>query len=136
MLNRNLIMKSIKSCVLTINGGSSSIKFALYEIEGSLGQLFYGEMESIGAKNTKLNFNNTITNKKDSVNIKAADQDVAANILIDWLEKQDGFVSVVAIGHRIVHGMKHTEPELITPELLDELKEIIAYDPEHKWIFK
>ena len=44
-------MKSIKNCVLTINGGSSSIKFALYEIEESLTQLFYGEMESIGTKN-------------------------------------------------------------------------------------
>ena len=124
-------MKSINSCVLTINGGSSSIKFALYEIEGSLTQLFYGEMESIGTKNTKLSFNNTITNQKNSVNIKAADHDDAANFLIDWLEKQVDFVSVKAIGHRVVHGMLHTEPEQITPELLNELKEISAYDPEH-----
>jgi len=124
-------MKSINSCVLTINGGSSSIKFALYEIEGSLTQLFYGEMESIGTKNTKLSFNNTITNQKNSVNIKAADHDDAANFLIDWLEKQVDFVSVKAIGHRVVHGMLHTEPKQITPELLNELKEISAYDPEH-----
>lgn len=124
-------MKSIKSCVLTINGGSSGIKFALYEIEESLTQLFYGKMESIDTKNTKLGFTNTITNQKNSVNIKAADHDDAANSLIDWLEKQDGFISVKAVGHRIVHGMKHTEPEQITPRLLDELKKISAYDPEH-----
>ncbi len=125
------IMKSIKSCVLTINGGSSSIKFALYEIDESLVQLFYGEMESIGTKNTKLSFTNTITNQKNSINIKTNDQEEGANFLIDWLEKQDDFPSVKAIGHRIVHGMKHTEPEQITPELLDELKVISAYDPEH-----
>ena len=124
-------MKSIKSCVLTINGGSSSIKFALYEIERSLKQLFFGKMENIGAKNTKLSFTNTITHKKNSINIKAADHDAAATFLIDWLEKQDGFVSVKAIGHRIVHGMKHTDPQLITPELLNELKRISDYDPEH-----
>lgn len=124
-------MKANKSCVLTINGGSSSIKFALYEIDETLTQLFYGEMESIGTKNAKLSFNNTITNQKNSVSIKAADHDDAANFLIGWLEKQDGFVSVKAIGHRIVHGMKHTEPEQITSELLDELKAISAYDPEH-----
>lgn len=124
-------MKSNKSCVLTVNGGSSSIKFALYEIEGPLTQSFYGEVENIGTKNTNLSFTNTITKQKNSVNIKAADHYDAANFLIDWLEKQDGFVSVKAIGHRIVYGMKHTEPEQITPELLDELKAISAYDPEH-----
>ena len=125
------IMESSKSFVLTINGGSSSIKFALYEIERSLEQLFYGEIESIGTKNPKLSFNNTITNQKNSFDIKAVDHDDAVNFLIDWLEKQDGFVSVRAIGHRIVHGMKHTEPERVTTELLDELKKISAYDPEH-----
>ena len=124
-------MVSIKSCVLTINGGSSSIKFALYEIDESLVQLFYGEIESIGSKNTKLSFTNTITNQKNSINIKPNDQEDGANFLIDWLEKQDDFASVKAIGHRIVHGMKHTEPELITPKLIRELKKISAYDPEH-----
>ena len=123
-------MNSIKSCVLTINGGSSSIKVASYEIDESL-KLFYGEIEGIGTKHTKLSFTNTITNQKNSVNIKTVDHDDAVNFLIDWLEKQDYFASVKAIGHRIVHGMKHTEPEQITPELLDELKAISAYDPEH-----
>ena len=124
-------MKSIKSCVLTINGGSSSIKFALYEIEGSLKPLLYGKMGNIGTKNTKLSFTNADTHEENSFDIKAADYDAAANILIDWLEKQDGFVSVKAVGHRIVHGMKHTEPEQITSGLLDELKKISPYDPEH-----
>ena len=124
-------MKSIKNNLLTINGGSSSIKFALYKIDGSLKQLFYGEIESIGSKNTKLSFNNTVTNQKSYVDIKAVDYDEAADFLIDWLEKQDWFVSVRAIGHRIVRGMKHTEPEKVTSELLNELKKISAYDPEH-----
>ena len=125
------IMESGKSFVLTINGGSSSIKFALYEIERSLKQLFYGEIESIGTKTPKFSYTNTITNQKNSFDIKAIDHSDAVNFLIDWLEKQDGFVSVRAIGHRIVHGMKHTEPERVTTELLDELKKISAYDPEH-----
>ena len=124
-------MKSNRNCVLTINGGSSSIKFALYEIEGSLKQLFYGKMENIGTKNTKLSFKNSNTHEENSFDTKAADHTNAGDLLIDWLEKKDGFASVKAIGHRIVHGMKHTEPEIITSELLDELKEISAYDPEH-----
>ena len=41
------------------------------------------------------------------------------------------FASVKAVGHRVVHGMKHSEPERITPELLDELHRIMPYDPDH-----
>ncbi len=124
-------MKSNRNCVLTINGGSSSIKFALYEIEGSLKQLFYGKMENIGIKNTKLSFTTADTHEENSFDINATDYTNAGNLLIEWLEKQDGFVSVKAIGHRIVHGMKHTDPQQVTSKLLAELKEISAYDPEH-----
>lgn len=124
-------MKSSNNSILTINGGSSSIKFALYEIAVSLRLLLSGEIESIGTKNTKLNFKNSITNNKNSIAITAADHEVGAIILLDWLEKLDDFNSLLAIGHRIVHGMNHTEPELITAELLNELKEISTYDPEH-----
>jgi acetate kinase len=43
------------------------------------------------------------------------DHKSAANSLIDWLEKQIDFKSVKAVGHRVVHGMKHTEPEIGHP---------------------
>ncbi len=119
------------NCILTINGGSSSIKFSLYKIKEPLEQLFYGEVENIGTKKTKLNFTNVVTEEKNSINIPSPDYDETANTLIDWLEKQEGFNLVKAVGHRIVHGMQHTEPEILTPELIRELKQISAFDPEH-----
>jgi acetate kinase len=118
-------------CILSVNGGSSSIKFSLYRIKEPLEQLFYGEIENIGTKKATLNFNNAPHQQRNSLDIEAANHDEAANHLIEWLEKQKHFDSVKAVGHRIVHGMKHTEPELITDELLDELKKISAFDPEH-----
>ncbi len=117
--------------ILTINGGSSSIKFSLYKIKEPLKQIFYGQIENIGSAKAKLIFNNSIAQQKNSIGIKAANHNEAADHLINWLEKQQGFDSIKAIGHRIVHGMKHTTPELITPELLKELKKISAYDPDH-----
>src|SRR5665213_179113 len=117
--------------ILTINGGSSSIKFSLYKIEEPLKQIFDGQIENIGSAKAKLSFNNSINQQKNSINIKAANHNEAADHLIEWLEKQEGFGSIKAIGHRIVHGMNHTEPEEITAELLDELKKISAYDPDH-----
>jgi acetate kinase len=124
-------MKSIKGNILTINGGSSSIKFALYEVQESLQQLFSAEIENIGFLNASLNFTDTVTNQKNKTGIHAPDHDTAAHFLIDWFEKRYGFISVKAVGHRIVYGMKHTGPEQITPALLAELKKISAYDPEH-----
>jgi len=124
-------MKSTQRSILTINGGSSSIKFALYEIDGSLTQLLSGEIENIGTGNTKFSIDDINTDQKSSISIDADDYDNAAVFLIGWLEKQEYFVPVSAIGHRIVHGMKHTVPELITLELLVELKHISAYDPDH-----
>ena len=118
-------------CILTINGGSSSIKFSLYKIEDPLKQMFNGQIENIGSSKAKLSFNISATEQKNSINIKSTDTDEAANNLIDWLEKQEGFDSIKAIGHRIVHGMKHTEPEIISTELLQGLKKISPYDPEH-----
>lgn len=124
-------MKSNKNIVLTINGGSSSIKFALYEMEETLKQLFYGEIENISTKNAVLNFGDASAGKKNTLNINTVDYDESVNQLIDWLELQEGFTSVKAIGHRIVHGMQRTAPEKITAKLLDDLKQICPYDPEH-----
>jgi acetate kinase len=124
-------MKSTQRSILTINGGSSSIKFALYEIDGTLTQLLSGEVENIGTGNTILGIDDLNTDQKSSISVDAEDYDNAASFLIDWLEKQEYFASVSAIGHRVVHGMKHTLPELITHKLLLELKSISAYDPDH-----
>ena len=93
--------------------------------------MFNGEIENIGSKKATLNFNNTSDQQKNSIDIEASDHDQAANHLIEWLVKQEHFDSVKAIGHRIVHGMKYTQPELVTDDLLNELKKISAFDPEH-----
>ena len=64
-------MKPTQRSILTINGGSSSIKFALYEIDAFLKQLLSGEIENIGSGNTKLSFNDFYTDKKNSLSISA-----------------------------------------------------------------
>ncbi|KIA86014.1 acetate/propionate family kinase [Kaistella jeonii] len=117
--------------ILTINGGSSSIKFSLYEINESLKQVLSGAIENIGTAKSQLNFTTTDDQQKNSLQIETKNHEQAANYLLDWLEKEQYFTSISAIGHRIVHGMQHTEPELVTDELLKELKKISAFDPEH-----
>ena len=47
-------MKSAGFRVLTINGGSSSIKFALFEVGAALRQILGGELERIGLPGSHL----------------------------------------------------------------------------------
>ena len=124
-------MKSSKSSILTINGGSSSIKFALYEVGEPLKRGLHGKVDRIGLSGTNLTFTDLDGKTQPNLALTAADHKSAANFLIDWLEKRTGFESVRAVGHRVVHGMKHTAPEVVTQELLDELHRIRPYDPEH-----
>ncbi|MHB1590121.1 MAG: acetate/propionate family kinase [Sulfuricella sp.] len=117
--------------ILTINGGSSSIKFALYRVGEPLERRLYGKIDRIGLSGTNLTFNDLTGNQQGSRSIEAADHSSAANFLIDWLEQQVGFAHVRAVGHRVVHGMKHIQPERVSQALLDELHRISPYDPDH-----
>ena len=117
--------------ILTINGGSSSIKFGLFEIINPLIEIFYGEIENIGTDHAKFHFGNIGTDEKTITSIKAADHNEAATVLIEWLQKHENFASVKAIGHRIVQGIGHTESQEVTDELVGELKKLSFLDPEH-----
>ena len=122
---------SEKPSILTINGGSSSIKFALYEAVKPLKRGLHGTVDRIGLSGTNLTFHDADGKPSASRKLAAADHKSAANSLIDWLEKQIDFKSVKGVGHRVVHGMKHTEPEIVTKKLLDELRRISPNDPDH-----
>ena len=124
-------MKPAEACVLTINAGSSSIKFALYQTEKPLKRGLYGKIDRIGLPETNLTFNDPIRNQQGSLIIGASDHRSAANYLLDWLEERIGFASITAVGHRVVHGMKYAEHEPVTHELLNELHRIQPYDPDH-----
>jgi len=117
--------------VLTINGGSSSIKFALFQTGEPLQKTLYGKIDRIGSPGTDLTCTGAEGSRHENLGSAASDHRSAANVLIDWLAKQDGFASVGAIGHRVVHGMKHIQPEIVTQDLLDELHRIRPYDPDH-----
>jgi acetate kinase len=124
-------MKPADAQILTINGGSSSIKFALYAAVKPLQRGLYGTVDRIGLSGTNLKYHAADGQPESNHKLIAADHKSAANALIDWLEKHIDFKSLQGVGHRVVHGMKHTEPEIVTPELLAELHRLSPYDPDH-----
>jgi acetate kinase len=56
----------------------------------------------------------------------------AFKALFAWLQDQDVAKNLQAVGHRIVHGgPKYAQPQRITPELVESLRELIPLAPEH-----
>ena len=116
--------------LLTINGGSSSIRFAVYDGDKTM-RLLDGKVDRVGLSGTNLTFKDAAGQSQNSRAIDSSDRRSAVDFLLDWLQTQPVFASVEAVGHRVVHGMTHSEPERVTPELLDELHRITPYDPDH-----
>ncbi len=124
-------MKSVVPRVLAINGGSSSIRFAVYEAREKLSRLVGGKIDRIGSSGTIFTADVSAGQPQVLHRLTTADHQKAIEFLLAWLEKQPLFASIRAVGHRVVHGMKHSEPERVTPKLLAELRRITPYDPDH-----
>lgn len=120
-----------KSILLTINGGSSSIKFAFFNLNDPPQRGLYGQIDRIGRSDTRLVFKDAAESKPVTLRIDASNSQAAAVFLLDWFETHAEFELVRAVGHRVVHGMRHNHPQLVTPVLLNELHRIIPYAPEH-----
>jgi acetate kinase len=118
--------------ILALNGGSSSIKFAVYQTGDPLARQLHGKVEGIGSRSTTFTFEESVRNEQDSRGIGELDHPSAATFLIDWIERQFGLSSLTAAGYRVVNGgPSYSEPQRVTQTLLDELRRISPYAPEH-----
>ncbi len=125
-------MKPAHPRILTINGGSSSIKFALFEAGDALRRILEGSIERIGLPEATLRVKGLNPADNLSRPVAAPDHTVAVGALMDWIEQRLGRVAVTAVGHRVVHGgPKHSDPQLITKEMVEELRQLTPFDPEH-----
>lgn len=114
--------------ILTINGGSSSIKFTLFEQE-TLKIIFDGKIDHIGMDDTYISFTETIsgvTNKKTITQTEVMDT------LVSFINEHITQGSLLGIGYRVAHGgFKYNEPTLVTEEVLLSLEEISTFAPQH-----
>ncbi|MDH4368474.1 MAG: acetate/propionate family kinase [Nitrospira sp.] len=118
--------------VLTINGGSSSLKFALFQETNRPVALLRGMIDRIGLPESILIITNREGGQLERRGLTASDPVACVGVLIGWLERQIDMRHLRAIGHRVVHGgLTYSQPEPVTPGLLAELRRISPYDPEH-----
>jgi len=124
-------MNATSPIILTLNGGSSSIRFAVYRLGTLLESRLSGKLDRIGLTNPRLSFSHAdgisqTLQSSDATNFSAA---IAA--LLAWLDSQKILEGVAAVGHRIVHGMHHVGPALVNQELINELRQRVWLDPDH-----
>src|SRR6266699_1136730 len=98
--------------ILTINGGSSSLRFALFQVvKRTLDRVFAGKFERIGLPDARLVAADLATNKKTERRVEAADHLACVPMLVEMLEPKLGSAGLSAVGHRVVHGgPRYREP--------------------------
>ena len=87
-------MNAAPPCILTINGGSSSIRFAVYEAGGELRRQLDGKIDRIGVSGTNLVVTDAAGTPQVSRRLGAVSHRTVVGVLLDWLEAQPLFGSV------------------------------------------
>jgi acetate kinase len=124
-------VKAAPHSILAVNAGSSSLRFAVHGTGAAPDRVLSGKMDRIGLSGTNLIVTDESGRQSKPRRIVAGNFRSATGALLDFLETQPIFASVGAVGHRVVHGMRHSQPERVTPRLLAELRRITPFDPDH-----
>ena len=120
------------ACILTINGGSSSIKFGLFEVRDPLQRILHGEIDRIGLPQATLRVDGLLPADHVSGQVKVPDHAAAVDALMDYIEQRGTHGALTAVGHRVVHGgPKYSAPHRISADMIEYLRGLSSFDPEH-----
>jgi len=131
----------MSGAIVVVNAGSSSIKFAAFACDaGSLemsARLLHGEIDGIGRESRLVAWDQDgvplhgdgIADTGDTPQAQAH----ALRLLFEWLELQLPGRTVLAVGHRVVHGGEHfVEPVLVDADILARLDALSPLAPLHQ----
>lgn len=118
--------------ILSLNCGSSSLRFALYKRDESLAPILTGKFERIGLPDAGLSWKDIGTDQSEKRRIDAPNHMDCIPLLVEVLEEKAGASTVSAIGHRVVHGgPRYREPQGVDEPMLEELRRISSVAPNH-----
>lgn len=126
------------SALLTLNAGSSSLKFSLFAINNSLERIFYGQVEILNEETKFLVKNDkgeSIAEKTlaSQTGNKENWQEFALHSLLTYLKEKNSNYTICAAGHRVVHGGDlFITPTVINSEVLEKLETFSILAPLHQ----
>ena len=124
--------------LLVINAGSSSIKFTVYQKDVSTGQLVTdaaGQIDGIGSQPgfTVRSAEGVLLIERMLSDDETHNHTEAINIILSWLWEYFGNGTLLAVGHRVVHGgQTYSAPVLIDATVLAKLETLIPLAPLHQ----
>jgi acetate kinase len=120
------------SHILTINSGSSSIKFSLYGLGETEALILKGELAGIGVERGYFQAEDQGGHQLTARKIELPDHDAAWKTLFDWLQGHEIGKDLHAVGHRLVQGgTAHVKPQIASPALIEDLKLLMPLAPDH-----
>ena len=124
--------ENLPCCVLTINSGSSSLKFAVYQMAPEETLIFSGIIERIGLRGSRFFVADAQRQALIDEHLDLPDHDAAIKALFTRLQTRLPQQRLDAAGHRVVHGgVEYSQPSLIDADLLATLETLVRLAPEH-----
>ena len=121
-----------KNFVLTLNAGSSSLKFALFDADSPLSPIVSGAINGIGSTLATFTLKGMTGEMLERAEIPAPDPVLGLAYLLDRLVATVGSRGFAAVGHRVVHGgPNYRDPQRVDSAMLAELRRISAFNPVH-----
>ncbi|MEL6799197.1 MAG: acetate/propionate family kinase [Pseudomonadota bacterium] len=118
------------SALLTLNAGSSSLKFGLYEDAPEPALLLHGQVEAIGLDAKLLLQGSDGVETRD---VAAPTQQEALGVVMQALAPRMAGREITGVGHRVVHGgSDFADPVLLTDEVQARLAEFSPLAPLHQ----
>ena len=127
----------MKQAILTINAGSSSIKFALFPLAKPISPEaeFSGQIDGIGTSATKMVAKDRSGNRiaDQAIPGEQVSHDQAFDALLKWFQATQTGWQIIAVGHRVVHGGdRYSQPTVIDATVLAHLTSFIPLAPLHE----
>jgi acetate kinase len=118
--------------ILTINSGSSSIKFSLYDMGPEETLMLSGSISGIGTARGRFHVASPDGTVMTEAERQFPDHVEALSVLMAWLGQRAEGRTLDAIGHRLVHGgSAYIKPNLIDAQLLAALDALVPFAPDH-----
>lgn len=123
--------------ILTLNAGSSSIKFALFRLAAPIPRQpeLAGQIDGIGAKPhlKAKDAHGRVLDDTDLPNDGEAPHRAALAHLVAWLASHEAGFTIAGVGHRVVHGgQDYAQPIRLDEQHLARLKALIPLAPLHQ----
>jgi len=116
--------------ILTLNAGSSSMKFGLYRDAPNPVELLHGQIDGIGDTAQLIV---TTPEGKSTTMVDAATQADALTRVIETLAAPLADLTITGVGHRIVHGgPQFSEPVILSPDVQAALSNLRPLAPLHQ----